>query len=142
MVRNLKRFFYWGNIINCFVMLILIGSVASIINGQTINEYKTSLFTYFSKINDQLTLEESFAFAKNMAMSFTIVLIIVFVLTAIANYLLNKDRFLMLCSFLFFVAGMVTYVGTKGILSFNALFYWVSMGYSLYRKKEISVQNE
>lgn len=128
----MKRFFYWGNILNSLVMLILIGSVASIINGQTITQYEESLFPYFSQLNHQLSLDESFAFAKNMALSFTAVLLIVFILVAIANFLLSKDRYLILSAILLLMAGLITYMGTKGILSFNALFFWVSMGYCLY----------
>lgn len=138
----MKRFFYWLNIINWLIMLGLIGSIASIINGQNLEQYKETLYSYFHKINETLSVEASFSMAKSMAISFAMVLVLVLLCILIANFLLNRDRYLIAAAVLLFLAGLITFVGTQGILSFNALFFWVSMGFCLYHRQNITSQVE
>lgn len=129
----MKRFFYWLNIINWGIMLILIGSVASVINMQSLSEYQSTLFKYFHQLNPELTVDKSYELAKTMAIVFSIVLIITLVEIIIANFLINRDRYLVVAAIILFVTGAIVYIGTQGILLFNALAFWVSMGYCLYQ---------
>ncbi|MBR7927640.1 hypothetical protein KBI51_05565 [Aerococcaceae bacterium zg-ZUI334] len=130
----MKRFFFWGNIINWTIMLILIGSVASIVNQQTIETYEKTLFPFFNQINETLTLKESFESVKAMAVTFAIALILTLIFLMIGNYLLSRDRYLLVAMSAFLLCGVITFIGTQGILSINALFFWMSMGFCLYRR--------
>lgn len=128
----MKRFFLWGNVINWIIMLILIGSIASIINQQSIEEYETTLFPFFNQINATLSLNESYEMVRSMAVTFAIVLILVLICIMIANFLMSRERYLIVATIALLIAGLITFIGTQGILSLNALFFWISMGFCLY----------
>lgn len=112
--------------------LIFFGGLAVTLSNMSASEFKKS-YQSLAVDHPSLSLENTFELLQDMTGLFAVVLFISLAFLAVALFLTAKGKYLTTATGLYFITGVILFVGTQFIAFPFAFFYFAAGAFSLYR---------
>ncbi|HIY56595.1 MAG TPA: DUF4064 domain-containing protein [Candidatus Tetragenococcus pullicola] len=127
-----KKLELWMSWITVALITVFLGGFSLITNQLTESQYKETFLPIFKETVEGLSVEEGMTLFKTLGSWFTFTVITVLILTFVASLFLTNKRYLLGASICYFLAGLVTLIGSQLIAFVLAFPLFVTAGFCFY----------